>query len=570
MLDGILKQDREYDENLVMIVDDSMINRMVLVSTVEKLGLQTVEAESGEQALEQFEQYRPGMVITDVRMPGMDGLELTRHLKVMTGEYFLPVIIVSATDEGNIISDSIDVGGDAYLKRPFPAVVLASQVKALKRFSALHRQLRHHNQVRQHEDEIAEQLFSRAVDVGNAEDDGFCFLKRSAETFSGDLVVSARRPNGDLNVLLGDITGHGLTTTIGALPVSETFRAMTKKGYELEEIVAQINRKLLKLLPTGMFVATAVLSLSAQARFVRIWNGGLPDILIQRGERLTAIGSSHPPLGILRRIDQLDIKTEPLDSNTRLLLFSDGLIEASNAHGELFGEERVKELVGRCAQRCCRLVDQIDAELTQFMEDTAFQDDVTVVEIDGERLQRPMAAPAKSVLAAPQIEESAIDHWNWSVELQGRSLARVDPVAQAMHQLYEYEGNDEHWQVVFTVLTELYVNALDHGVLELDSSLKSSAEGFAQYYETREQRLTDLCGGTVNIELQHTRFSNGGRLIIKVTDSGRGFDYDAWQVKSASAAGLSGRGIHLIREVCDGLTYSEGGCCAEATYRYAL
>lgn len=439
-----------------------------------------------------------------------------------------------------------------------------------KWFSALHRELLRHNERRKREDEIAEQLFSRAVDVGNAEDEGLAVLKRSAETFSGDLVVSARRPNGDLNVLLGDITGHGLTTTIGALPVSETFRAMTTKGYELEEIIAQINRKLLRLLPTGMFVATAVLSLSAAGNYVRVWNGGLPDIMVQRESGIEAIPSSHPPLGILRQLGPLEIRTERLDKQTRILLLSDGVVEAANAEAELFGEERLNAIIGRCPQRCCRLVEQIDRELSAFMGGVAFQDDVTVVEIDGSRLQRPISAPVKSTPTAPQPEETAIDHWNWSVELQGRSLARVDPVAQAMHQLYEYEGNDEHWQVVFTVLTELYVNALDHGVLELSSALKSTAEGFARYYTLREQRLSELTGGTVNIELQHTRFSNGGRLIIRVSDTGQGFDYAAWQLRAAAATGLSGRGIHLVREVCDSLSYSEGGRCAEAIYRYAI
>ena len=71
----------------------------------------------------------------------------------------------------------------------------------------------------------------------------------------------------------------------------------------------------------------------------------------------------------------------------------------------------------------------------------------------------------------------------------------------AINQIHDIENNDEHWQNLYTVLTELFVNALDHGVLGLSSELKQSAQGFAQYFAERELRLNALETGFIDMSL---------------------------------------------------------------------
>ncbi len=111
----------------------------------------------------------------------------------------------------------------------------------------------------------------------------------------------------------------------------------------------------------------------------------------------------------------------------------------------------------------------------------------------------------------------------------------------------------------------LYVNALDHGVLDLDSKLKTSAEGFATYYQEREKRLSQLKRGSIELYISYFPFKQGGKVLLRLKDSGRGFDALQY-FKDNQNQKLSGRGIYLVDELCDTLEYTEMGTSVEASY----
>ena len=142
-----------------------------------------------------------------------------------------------------------------------------------------------------------------------------------------------------------------------------------------------------------------------------------------------------------------------------------------------------------------------------------------------------------------------------------------------MNQIQEMEGTGEHWHNLYTVLTELYVNALDHGILGLDSAIKSSPQGFAQYFEEKEQRLSETFEGYIKFKLKHYGNSEGGALDITITDSGSGFEFTPWIEQQDDMLSdtlvrnsFSGRGIKLVRALCQELSYHEGGRTAKALY----
>ena len=118
------------------------------------------------------------------------------------------------------------------------------------------------------------------------------------------------------------------------------------------------------------------------------------------------------------------------------------------------------------------------------------------------------------------------------------------------------------------MLTELYINALDHGVLKLDSALKSDAAGFTEYFRLREERLAAVSGGIINISLQHSPRDEGGRLTVRVEDNGDGFDEEVITTETGEGVRPAGRGIALVRGLCDSLEYLDDGCVAEAVYHW--
>ena len=559
-------------DNQVLIVDDMRLNRQILGQMVQQMGLDVVYAENGLEAVAQYKESKPSLVLMDINMPEMDGIQAAREIKSLAKDSFIPIIFVTGAEGQEVIRQAIDAGGDDFMQRPFPFELLEGKVVALRRISQLYGQVKKLNHIRAREEEVAEQLLSGAVESANAALDQIRIHKQPAETFSGDVQLSAFRPNGELNVLLGDFTGHGLTSTIGALPLSETFRAMTAKGYDAEEIIAQINRKLQKLLPTGMFLATGIVTLSTDGS-AKIWNGGLPDIMVfSQGELIHRVVSKHPPLGIVPNVKDLVFEHTSVSSADNILLLSDGVLEAEDMQGEQFGEERLlKSAEKQKLDGSSSLVDLILSDLSSFVGKQTQKDDISIIDVPGrvtaENFDKAIASSAHIA-----DEPTAFDSWNWSLELQGKSLSRINPVAQALSRLQESEGGGDHWHSVFSILTELYVNSLDHGVLKLESSLKSSPEGFAEYFSERERRLESLSAGAVSLYMQHTRLTEGGRLKVRVEDSGDGFDFKHWLNKEPSSVpgGFSGRGIALVSELCESIEYENEGAAVEVVYSYSV
>ncbi|MBM3226599.1 MAG: ATP-binding protein [Candidatus Tectomicrobia bacterium] len=128
------------------------------------------------------------------------------------------------------------------------------------------------------------------------------------------------------------------------------------------------------------------------------------------------------------------------------------------------------------------------------------------------------------------------------------------------------QGLHEHRERLYTILTELFSNALEHGLLGLDSAIKHEAQGFITYYTERTRRLAHLSQGCITINLHHTVLGDSGQLTIRLEDSGPGFAHQ--DVRPAMEANTTsyGRGIPLVRSLCQDLRYYSVGNCVEALY----
>ena len=127
--------------------------------------------------------------------------------------------------------------------------------------------------------------------------------------------------------------------------------------------------------------------------------------------------------------------------------------------------------------------------------------------------------------------------------LYGSQLRQADPVPILINYIQETAGLHEHRRPLFTILTELYINALDHGVLQLDSLLKQGEDGFTNYFQQREQRLEALTEGQIRIGLRIHQNNNSGYIVITVEDSGHGFEFKTLSQHVTNETLYSGRGI---------------------------
>ena len=125
----------------VLVADDARVLRFATLRILKRLGLEAVEAEDGLQALELFEREKPDLVLIDVQMPGLDGLEVVRRIRQMSGEHWVPVIFLTSMEDDADFTLGIEAGGDDYLTKPVSPVVLEAKIRAMRRLDDMRREL---------------------------------------------------------------------------------------------------------------------------------------------------------------------------------------------------------------------------------------------------------------------------------------------------------------------------------------------------------------------------------------------------------------------------------------------
>jgi len=113
----------------ILLVDDDRINLRILAGILKKEGYVAAEANSGERALELYLEFRPHLVLLDVVMAGIDGLETCRRLKRAHGERCAPIIFITAKNDSEDVVEGLAAGGVDYLPKPFQPKEVAARIK---------------------------------------------------------------------------------------------------------------------------------------------------------------------------------------------------------------------------------------------------------------------------------------------------------------------------------------------------------------------------------------------------------------------------------------------------------
>jgi two-component system KDP operon response regulator KdpE len=114
----------------ILVVDDEPQIRRMLRTSLQSSGYEVLQAANGLEALTQFESHTPDLVITDLAMPEMNGLELTQAIRRIAAT---PIIVLSVRDTDAMKVNALDEGADDYLTKPFSMPELLARVRAQMR-----------------------------------------------------------------------------------------------------------------------------------------------------------------------------------------------------------------------------------------------------------------------------------------------------------------------------------------------------------------------------------------------------------------------------------------------------
>ncbi len=119
----------------ILVVDDEADILQLIQYNLEKEGYKTLTTASGEEALREAHRHLPNLIILDLMLPGLDGIEVCKQLRSTEDTKYIPILMVTAKSEESDIITGLEVGADDYITKPFSPKVLIARVRAILRRS---------------------------------------------------------------------------------------------------------------------------------------------------------------------------------------------------------------------------------------------------------------------------------------------------------------------------------------------------------------------------------------------------------------------------------------------------
>lgn len=564
-----------------LVVDDIALNRLQLSSLLGKIGIQEIYQASGVvQALALNKEFNPSIILLDQQCVAFR--EISDQIRISSTD-LAPILIVTSDIDKQPLE--LREGGEVFIGKPVDLALLHSKVQYLlgrrawmDQIAEQNSQLQLYKNHIQEEREIARQLINRVITQDLSSDTLVRYFLESAEQFSGDLIYASRTPDGRLHVLMADSCGYGLTAALSVIPLTHPFQQMTAKGFDIQAIISELNRRVRDYLPLPRFIAAAFISLDIEQRVIRVWNGGCPPVLFITGDGTTAthtFSPKHLPLGVLAPELFNSTAEYYCYENTpgRLMLCSDGVSELKDAQGK---QQGLQELLNKTrAPDREQLFNSLIETVRQELGGLQPADDLALIQIECPLPTWPeehfddaqFAKPLDIEFCDPDKPEAS--NWSFSLKIGADRLKVLDvlPFLTSTAARLEENGPNNN---LFIVLSELFNNALDHGLLKLDSNIKSEEGGMERYFEERISRLAALAEGEIEIQIvklsgacatncRNCKECNKLLYRIHMRDTGEGFDYARVRKTMTPELQKHGRGISLLHRLCSEVKYLGNG-----------
>lgn len=369
----------------ILLVDDRPENLRLLSQMLTKQGYTVRAVTSGKRALESAQTTSPSLILLDIKMPEMNGYEVCEQLKQNSNTSDIPVIFISALDDLQDKMRGFSIGGVDYITKPFHVEEVLARVKTHLSLRSLQKKLQDANRRYQRELALAGSVQasffpSKPPDVAGWQ---ISMTLKPAKETSGDYYDVFKLQDGNVAILVGDVVDKGAAAAL-YMALSWTLIRTYAEDFPLEpeRALDAVNRRIISDTDATRFVTVFLGILDPiTGRLVYCNAGHNPPLLLRSHdhkdiEKLTKTGT---PLGMLedQKWAKGIVELEPQDL---IVLYSDGVTEAENSHGEFFQEDRLVKTVKRVKKRKAEIVQEAILEtIHTFMEGAPQSDDIALV-----------------------------------------------------------------------------------------------------------------------------------------------------------------------------------------------
>ncbi|HEV3320817.1 MAG TPA: SpoIIE family protein phosphatase [Solirubrobacteraceae bacterium] len=353
----------------ILLVDDDEHSLRALRAVLEPLGQRMLSARSGEEALRRLLREEFAVILLDVRMPGLDGLQTASYINARARTRHVPIIFLTAhAEDVEQVFRAYAAGAVDYVVKPFDPDVLRSKVAVFVELQRERGERVREARARAEAEAIAGTLQrhllpDRLPDVPAL---AMAARYRPSERLAqvgGDWYDAIELPGGGIGLVIGDVVGHGVhaATLMGELRAA--LRAYAVAQPSSPAAVAGSLNALVASTHSAQMVATMLyMVVSEDGAHVRFASAGHPPPLLMGadGETRFLEHRHDPPLGAEERIDFSEWEGE-LDAGSTVLLYTDGLVERRGEAIDV-GLERLREALGTgpadLEQLCSHVLDR--------------------------------------------------------------------------------------------------------------------------------------------------------------------------------------------------------------------
>lgn len=388
-------------DETILVIDDSDDDLALMRRLLHRNGYAVITASSGEEGLRMAIDGRPDLVMVDYRMPGIDGYEVSRRMKIDGHSPNIPVLILTGSDSSADIVRGLDSGADDFVGKSSDIEVILARLRALLRMKNHQDRIvqqsdqlrRLYEQLRVKSDEIMalNERFNRELQIarkvqeallppGSVKESGVeirsCYMP--SEMLSGDF-YDYFTLNGSMQVFVADVSGHGLPASILTSLLKSYLKSEATKVSSPARFMTQLNRFLCSASLPAQY-ATGVL-LEIEGRSIRFANAAHPPFLVYRSseKRVDTVEVPGHMLGLFEeaRFEDVELGFEEGDI---VFAYTDGLTDRISIENEFYSTERIATILDDSAGEELSVIhDRIFEDVRTFSGSEELNDDVAFV-----------------------------------------------------------------------------------------------------------------------------------------------------------------------------------------------
>jgi sigma-B regulation protein RsbU (phosphoserine phosphatase) len=332
------------DKKTILLVDDTPANIQV-ANSILKDDYKIRIATNGVKALELTNgKPAPDLILLDVMMPEMDGYEVCARLKSNSETKDIPVIFLTGKTDVEDETRGFEVGAVDYIHKPFSPAVVKARVRThlmlREARELLARQLTAINNELEMAREIQLSILPQVLPVI----DGLDIIARYVpmSSVAGDFYDFIVPDGKHLGILIADVSGHGLPAALIASMLQVALTGQEAHAAHPERVLAGLNKALCGKFKLN-FVTAAYVYVDLEKNVTHYAGAGHPPLLLwnRKSGKAADLCENGLPLG---QFPEAEYKTIPVPAGPgdRIVLYTDGIMEARNATEEQYGVERIK------------------------------------------------------------------------------------------------------------------------------------------------------------------------------------------------------------------------------------